>query len=163
VGLIAKLVSFARGDVASSSKIDKGGGYNNEAQHYAPAGDDSYPMPGDSAAAITTQGTGKIVVVGYVDLNNEQKAELGEKRIYARDSGGMGIVELWLKADGSAVIENHFVSISLLADGSINLNGVTIDPTGAVSVPASLKVAGKEVNGHAHAGVTSGPSSTDPF
>lgn len=67
---------------------------------------------------------------------------------------------VWLKNDGSIAVSNGTGSMVLGADGSINLNGVIIDKDGKMTVPASLKVASKELANHTHSGVTSGGSNT---
>tara|TARA_Y100001960_G_C13962288_1_gene488828 strand:- start:6 stop:485 length:480 start_codon:yes stop_codon:yes gene_type:complete len=61
-----------------------------------------------------------------------------------------------LKADGSGVITNGTGRIELLADGSINLNGIIIKPDGTLTAPkleattieaaTSLKKGGIELN-----------------
>lgn len=163
MGMISKLLSFTRKEVGSVATVDPGGGFNRSADHFSAPGDDSYPLPGDFPALVETPRTGGVAAVGYLDPKSDQKAEPGEKRIYARDSDGVAVVELWLKADHSAVLSNALGLIELKADGSVNINGVTIDAAGNVDVPASIKVGGKEINLHVHTGVTSGPSSTGPF
>jgi len=161
--MISKLLSFTRKDAGSVATVDPGGGLNLSADHFSAPGDDSRPLPDDYVALVETQRTGGVAAVGYMDPKSEQKAEAGEKRIYARDASGAAVVELWLKADSSAVLSNALGLIELKADGSVSINGVTIDAAGNVEVPASIKVASKEVNGHIHPGVTIGSGSTGMF
>lgn len=80
--------------------------------------------------------------------------------ISLRDASGTQ--RLWLKGDGSCHMQNGAGYIRLMADGSVVINGVTIDASGKVTVPSSLRVAGKELNGHVHGGVASGGSNTGP-
>ena len=51
MGRIALVLSFIRslanGANVSDVKVDSGGGANTTAQHFAPAGDDSHPLPDD--------------------------------------------------------------------------------------------------------------------
>lgn len=176
MGMISKLLSFTRKDVGSVSTVNPGGGFNLSADHFSAPGDDSYPLPGDYPALVETQRTGGVAAVGYMDPKSEQKAAAGEKRIYSRDGDGNAVVELWLKADGSAILSNALGSIQLKADGSVDINGVTIDAdgntningveiddSGAVEVPLSLKVNSKELDLHVHPGVTVGTGSTGPL
>ena len=168
MGLLGKLLSFARSGQSSQSKVNTGGGYNQTLPHFSAPGDDSYPLPDDHVAAVDVQSTNGRAAVGYVDLKNEQKAAEGEKRIYARDGDGNGVVELWLKNDGSATLSNALGAIELLADGSVDINGVVIDVNGNISSPAaieaatSLTVGGIEVLGHTHTSSTPG-SPTGPM
>lgn len=121
MGRIAKLLSFVRGEANGSKvsdvKADPGGGANLTAQHFADPGDDSHPLPGDYVAMGGAAGTGRVNAVGYLDPKNEQKAQAGEKRIYARDGNGDSVVEVWLKADGTAVVINSEGSVTLRPDG----------------------------------------------
>ncbi len=172
MGRIAVLLSFVRSLAGESKvsdvKVDPGGGANVTAQHFAPAGDDSHPLPDDYAATMPVPRTGSEVAIGYLDPNNEQKAQAGEKRIYARDpEDGSVVVEVWLENDGTALIANAEASVETKPDGSIKgsnsagsfelqaggnfvVNGVTIDTGGNVTIPTSLNLGGKEIAGHSH-------------
>lgn len=182
MGLVGKLLSFVRvarnGAQLSDSKIDPGGGPNITAEHFSAPGDDAHPLPGDYVRVASVPQSGRAAVTGYVDPNNQQKAQAGEKRIYARDADGVEVVEVWLKNDGTALVTNSNGSVTLSPDGSILgqngggsfelqasgdfvVNGVTIDASGAVTIPASLTLAGKEIAGHTHP-ITSGSSAPGP-
>lgn len=183
MGRVTSMLEFARaqrGDVKTNDvKVDRGGGDNRTLDHFADAGDDSFPLPQDFVATIGQDGTGRESAVGYVDPKNEQKSTAGDKRIYARDpETGLQVVEVWLKSDGTASTENENGSVVLAPDGSITganangsfqlqaggdfvVNGVTIDKDGKVTIPASLMLAGKEINGHDH-DILSGSSAPGP-
>lgn len=183
MGRITKLLSFVRslahGAKVSDVKVNPGGGANVTAQHFSDAGDDSNPLPGDYVATMPVQRTGSEVAVGYLDPKNEQKSQGGEKRIYARDpADGTAVVELWLKNDGTALISNAGASVEVKLDGSIKganssgsfeleaggnfvVNGVTIDTSGNVTIPASLTLGGKEIAGHDH-DISGGSSAPGP-
>ncbi len=127
---LGKLLSFIRGTRNSAKlsdvKLDPGGGPNVTAEHFSAPGDDSYPLAGDYVVNVSIQRSGGSAVVGYLDPKNDQKAAAGEKRIYARKADGSSVVDLWLKNDGTAVLENANGKITLAADGSIkgeNSNG----------------------------------------
>ena len=189
-GKLAKLLSFVRTTrndaIVSDVKVDTGGGYNLTGEHFSAPGEDAHPLPDDYVVMMPVQATGRTVAVGYADPNNPQVAEPGEKRIYARDSSGAVIVELWLKADGSAVLANAIGSITLSPDGSIvstngigtitleaggdvNINGAIIDTDGNISSPTSVSAPsivadGKELTDHDHpiTGGSSAPGPTGP-
>ena len=171
MGRIAKLLSFVRatrnGAKVSDAKVDPGGGSNITAEHFAAPGDDSHPLPGDYVALNTDSGSGRESAIGYLDALNAPKALPGDKRIYARGENGALIVEVWLKNTGEATILNASGSVTLNASGAIKgsnasgyfelraggdfaVNGVIIDASGAVTIPNSLKLAGKEIAAHDH-------------
>ena len=122
MGRIATILSFSRvernGAKISDVKIDPGGGPNITAEHFAPAGDDSFPLKTDYVVTNDIPRTGGETIVGYVDPINTPKANEGDKRIYARDpSNGNPINEVWLKNDGSILISNDNGSVLLRSDG----------------------------------------------
>lgn len=179
MGRIVIVENFARamrqnGANVSDVIVNPGGGANITAEHFADPGDDSFPLTTDYAVAVQTIRKGGMALAGYVDPINSPKAQAGEKRIYARDSGGASICEIWLKADGSILVSNDQGSIELASGGDINimnsgghitmasggdidLNGVTIDASGNVSMPALLDVAGKDFATHTHIGSPTAP------
>jgi hypothetical protein len=166
VGLIGLVKSFARAlrrDAnVSDVQVDPGGGPVVTAEHFADPGDDSFPLNTDYCAGVPSTRQGNVMAVGYLDPINAPKALKGDKRIYARDPvTRLSIVEAWLHNDGSAEITNANGFFKLQADGTVNINGVTIDPTGAVAIPTSLTVAGKQIAGHNH-DINSGSSAPGP-
>ncbi len=175
MGRIAKILSFAKRKVVA----DPGGGANVTASHFSSPGDDSQPLQGDLCFVPKSPKSGGGVSAGYYDTTNKSKAGPGDKRIYARDSNGAVVVEIWLKSDGSCEILNDTASVILAPDGGLKadngsgsfelqpsgvfvVNGVTIDTAGNITTPAtvaaatlgastSLTVAGTEMAGHNHA------------
>lgn len=143
MGLIAKLLSFARTTTdedahVSDVKVDPGGGANVTAQHFGPPGDDAVPLPDDFVACVPSGGSGTEAAVGYIDPKNEPQAAAGEKRVYSRDSNGDVKAVVWLKNDGSLVIENGSGTIEMAAGGDVTINGVTIDTNGNVIAPGEV-------------------------
>ena len=69
---------------------------------------------------------------------------------------------VWLKGDGSCIMANGNGNVQLLANGTVSINGVTIDKDGNITALNSLVLDGKELNGHTHGGVASGGSNTGP-
>lgn len=189
MGFINLLISFTRvnrhGTDFSDVKIDPGGGALKTAEHFEDPGGDSHPLPDDYVATVQHLGAGGVSAVGYLDPVNKPKAAPGEKIIYSRNVNGVLIAELWLKADGTAILSNENGSFELRPDGSMkgaNSNGsfelenggdflvntVRIDTGGnitATSVTApSIKVGvtENELAEHIHGGVESGGSTTGP-
>lgn len=168
MGRIAKVLEFIRGAGGKSdTKCDPGGGAVRQAPHAQQPGDDAHPLPGDYAVLVEVPQSGGFAAVGYVDPNNAQTAAPGERRIYARTADGQQVVELWLKADGSARLSNASGHLELQAGGTVDINGFTIDPSGKATSPVGVKApsivaAGKELAGHSHPGVEPGPNSTGP-
>lgn len=121
MGRIAKLLSFLRTvrneAKISDVKVDPGGGSNITAEHFAAAGDDSHPLPGDYVFLTTDSGSGRESAIGYLDPMNEPEAQPGDKRIYARDEDGVVIVEIWLKNTGEATVLNENGSVTLRPSG----------------------------------------------
>lgn len=139
----------------SDVKVDTGGGANATADHYSAPGDDSHPLPGDRVALVDTQGARRRAAVAYLDTKNDQTAGPGEKRIYARDASGAAVAEVWLKSDGSIVIDNGSGTVTLKTNGDVDANGATITTTGDVTTPE-----GVSLRTHTHIGnlgVATGP------
>ncbi len=151
---LGKLLSFIRtlknGAKLSDVKFDPGGGPNVTAEHFSAPGDDSHPLPGDYVIGVSIQRSGGSAVVGYLDPKNGQKAAAGDKRIYARNSAGAGIVELWLKNDGTAALENASGSVTLSPNGDITVDGAAITINGdsiTVNGPTNINGATIPLNG----------------
>jgi len=121
-GIIGKLLSFARvqreGAKLSDVKIDIGGGDVLTAEYTHPSGDDSFPLPDDYVSLVRIPRSGRVLVLGFVETDAEQKAEAGDKRIYARDASRVEMAEVWLKSDGTVVVANDNGSFTLRPDGS---------------------------------------------
>ena len=147
MGRIAQLLSFVRstanGTKTSNVTVDRGGGDNRTPQHFSSPGDDAFPLQDDYVQLVSQAGTGRNSAVGYIDPSNDQKARVGEKRIYARDIGGASIVELWLKNDGEAALSNDQGTVTLGADGSMAVE----TPAATFSVAANGSIIGSNGGG----------------
>lgn len=215
--MISRVLSYARiadrfGAKVSDVKHDPGGGAIETGEHFQAANQDAVPLPTDYALTVRVQRTGGEVVVGFIDPKQQQTAEPGEHRTYARDAEGLEVVQIYLKKDGTAVISNENGSVTLSPDGQIesrndmavhrispsgsiraanpsgffelqddgtvNINGATIDPAGNINTPtnitaggtisaptvaggSSVTAAGKEMAGHTHPAGTP-PGNTGP-
>lgn len=102
MGRIGEIVSTER-DAAGvlTVRVDPGGGGVVTAEHFAPAGDDSRPLPGDFAALEESAGAGAEQAVGYSDAIPNTSEE-GEVHKYSRSTDGVLVAELWLRRDGTA-------------------------------------------------------------
>ena len=142
MGLIGLLLSVVRvdrnGAKLSDVKFDGGGGEVLTGEHAHPSGEDAQPLPDDQLIAVHVPQTGRVVVVGYVETDAQQTAGPGERRTYARDGDRLEVVELWLKADGSATLSNANGSSTLAADGSTTL----VSPSGQFELKADGTIAG---------------------
>ena len=163
MGKLTLVKSFERAESGTSDvKVDPGGGPLITAQHFSDPGDDSHPLPDDYATTVGTLSTGRENAVGYVDPNNQQKAQPGEKRIYARDENGDQVCEIWLKNDGSVRCENANGSFELEVGGDFVISDtVRITPAGKITGVSEIEVGGKELNNHDHP-ITSGSSAPGP-
>lgn len=125
MGFVAEVLEFLRSTVegvqAPEVKADRGGGDTVTGYHFAAPGDDSQPLAGDPAYFGDDTGTGNAQALAYQDPDSTPKAAAGEKRIYSRSGPGVLACDVWLKADGSVVIENASGSMTLAADGAITL------------------------------------------
>lgn len=150
MGRVGFLLAFIRtlrnGTNVSDVQVDRGGKDNRTPEHFSAPGDDAYPLAGDYVALLSQTGTGRESVVGYIDPKNLQKANVGDKRIYARDANtGDQIVELWLKNDGTAIMYNDNGIVTLQPDGEVNINGARITINGDV-----ITAKGVSLNYHYH-------------
>lgn len=154
MGRVGRLIRFVRavrnGAKVSDAVFDPGGGPNISAEHFGPAGDDAYPLPGDYVFASGQDQAGRESAIGYVDPVNAQVAQPGERRVYARDvDTGVKVVELWLQNDGAATLFNDLIDVTiypdgrgvinngnglflLRADGEFRINGVRVTTDGDV-------------------------------
>jgi len=179
---LLSFVRITRGESKLSvSKVDPGGGANISSEHFSSPGDDSYPLESDIVAILPiprSRGADG-VCVGYADIKNPKKANMGDKRIYARDSSGNEIAEIWIKNTGEVLIDNGNGTIKLEAGGNINLNGVIITPAGAMTTPGTIvatgnitaptvigstdvSFGGKSAGSHTHGGVNIGTGTSGP-
>ena len=201
MGRIGKLLSFVRvirnNAKLSDVKVDVGGGDILTASHAQGSGIDSVPLPDDYAVTLRIPRSGGVVTVGFVETDAQQKSGAGEFRIYARNASRAEVVEFCLKADGTALTSNSNGQFELRPDGSqrgqnsngnyelqangtVDINGATIDTDGNINAKSltadtvtaddiigdSVKASGKELAGHGHIGsptAATGPiSNTGP-
>lgn len=108
--------------------------------HYSAPGDDSPPLSGDSVALEDCEsGSGAELAVGYADTRNPGEAAGGEKRIYGRTPAGAVVNWVWLKGDGSVVVENVGGGlIEMAAGGDVTINGVVIAVDGSLTAPGEV-------------------------
>lgn len=165
-GIIASVVRVVRGaTTVSEVRVDSGGSINATGEQYGPPGDDSQPLPGDVALLQRAEGTtGGYDTVGYIDPDNAPQSDPGERRLYARDTTGAIVATVWLKNDGTVLVENAAGSMELLPDGRVDANGAIIRTSGDVEVPYPGPPPGLVVSlvNHVHPGSGSPPTPTPP-
>lgn len=152
MGIIGFIKSWLPGN--RTAQVELRGAETATVDNWPTPGDDSQPQEGDPVLLISLSDKGRRVIVAAADLNNEPKAKPGEKRIYSRKQNHDVAIELWLKADGGAVLTNETGSFRMLPNGSVDINGVTISPDGMITIPG-----GVVLNTHLHA-VTTAPGTT---
>ena len=119
--ILAIMQQVIRGANVTIIKTQIGGGEVVTAPLLTVAGDDSPPLPGDDVIIVEMPSRGTYVAVGSIDHDNEQTAGNGERRIYARDSTGARVAQIWIKASGEIRVENNSGSAVLEASGNVNL------------------------------------------
>jgi hypothetical protein len=117
--------------------IDLGGGDVSRVALFGASGDDAPPLPGDYCVEVDG------ACVATADPENAGTAVSGERRIYARDSSGNVVAQVYLRGDGTIFVSNGQGEI-LLQGAKIRLsNGsgfVELAASGAVSINGNLEV-----------------------
>jgi len=121
MGKIAEVLAFERSGAQESVRVDPGGGALVTADHLAPPGDDSPPLPGDYAEIADSDGKGRYAATGYTDPRNTREAVGGEKRWVARDSAGNVVSSGWHKGDGTIIVTNGNGTMQIAPDGTISM------------------------------------------
>jgi len=135
-GIVQSVERVVRDDVPQVEvRVDLGGGEPLTLEHVDSSGEDSPPMPGDSAAISESTGAGAARSAGYL-IPLAGKAANGEKRLFSREleDGKTVSAELWMKGNGDVEIT------SITTGGAIILNGVRIDQQGNITTPGDVTV-----------------------
>ena len=122
-----------------------------QAPHFADAGDDSLPLPGDMAALDESEAD-ELRATGYNDPTNAGVALPGEKRMYARDADGVIVGVIYLRASGLIDVglnPTEFAAVASLVDAEIarvydtvaNWIPAPVPNDGGAAVAAQLKAA----------------------
>lgn len=168
---VAEVLAFERitdeDGRASDVKADLGGRAIN-VTHFADPGDDSQPLSSDYVALSSAPGAGAEQAVGYLDPNTPPAAGPGEKRIYSRSGPGVVAAVVWLKSDGTVVIENASGgAIQMAPSGDVTINGVTIDAAGNISTPgdviAKTLATPVSLSTHVHTSTAPGSATSGPL
>ncbi len=159
MGLISRVISYVKtvsqGANVSDVKHDPGGGANQTGRHFQDPNTDSAPLPGDYLVTVHVQQSGSEEAVAYLDPSQAQTAQPGENRTYSRNGGGTEVAQVYLKNDGTIEVSNDSGSVTLepsgrilaanrggfidlQAGGTVDINGFTIDPSGAAQSPVSV-------------------------
>lgn len=92
----------------------------------------------------------------WVRADSSVRLETGKAHILMDKDGNIAIES----TSGTVTVNNGVGKINIDSDGTINLNGVTIDKNGKLTVPSSMSLAGKEMAGHTHGNVQNGDGQT---
>jgi len=132
MGRLSQLLAFVRrqvdGAFTSEAQIDPGGGASVTALHASVPGDDAHPLPSDTVVSVPCSGSGREVVVGYIDTANEPTSEPGCRRIYARRDDGTIACSLRLLSNGEVFVDNGSGGTTILRidqDGNVHLGGAS--------------------------------------
>lgn len=136
--ILAIMKQVIRGANVTIIKTQIGGGEVVTAPLLTVAGDDSPPLPGDDVIIVELPSRGTYIAVGSIDHDNEQAAGNGERRIYARDSSGARVAQIWIKSSGEVTVENNNGSVLLEASGDVVANGATIDTSGNIDTAGDV-------------------------
>lgn len=72
------------------------------AVQYGAYGEDSNPVKNSIGAYIPSEMDGKEICIGI--MNQNAKAQLGERRLYCTDANGNFKFNIWMRADGTVLI-----------------------------------------------------------
>lgn len=141
---VSRIAEVSAVEADGNVKCDLGGDDALIADHFADGGDDCPPLAGDFVALDDGPGTGTKQATGYHDPSDvtARQAAPGEKRIYSRAGPGVLAATLWLKADGTIVIQSELApaggTFEIGVDGVVTINGdAQIDATGEVIAKVS--------------------------
>ena len=95
----------------------------------------------DGNVTVTTQGAVNVSAASSVDITSAANVTIG--------AGS----DLDMAAQGDMNIQS---------EGTIRINGVEFAPGGVVTQMTALTLNGKQIDGHVHGGVDTGPSNTGP-
>ena len=149
MGVLATCISYHQGTLV----CDRGGGDLVYARPYAPPGIDSVPIPGD-LVEIEEFGTNGAIVAKGVACD---EAIPGAFKIYARDPLTGSVTASITIVGGDLMLDNIYgARLHVQQNGSIDLNGVTIDASGNITTTGNVTAGTVSLKLHAHSGVTTG-------
>lgn len=105
-----KVNCFGSDDVRTANQIN-------------PFGEDSNPIAGMKAVYMDTSNNSEPVIIGYV--NDKLEANKGEKRIYSLDSEGNVSYFVWLKNDGTCLLNGDVDNAVRFLPVAIGLSDMT--------------------------------------
>lgn len=115
---MGNVIEFLRevieGENTIKVKFNPGGEDTATADHFDSAGVDAPPLPDDYMGLVKGAGTGRWIVLGYLDPANKGTAAPGELRLYSRDANGTVMCSVYLNADGEVHLGDD-VAAALMA------------------------------------------------
>lgn len=129
---------------------------------YPPLNTDVQGLPGDLPYCASGTGTGRRVALGWLEQVAQQFAEPGELRTYGRNDEGVTVCEVWLKNDGTLLLNNSMCSFELTPNGTItgsnNAGSFTLQTNGDLNANGARMTVdgdvvtsdGKSLRNHTH-------------
>ena len=111
----------------------------------SPWGDDSHPLPNTDVVHSETANDETTVILGVIQKN--QKTRPGEKRIFATDTDGNVVVDIWLKNDGTVEYDGTGDFLARFNELKSGFDQLKSDHNDLVNV----------FNAHKHATAATGP------
>lgn len=141
IGEFIKVLRYGKDDVQTASNV-------------LPSGIDSKPVKGRLAIHVKTNANGEGCIIGYVD--NSDKTNEGETRIYSTDSKGVEVFSIKLNNSGEVEFggtADNFVRYSELNSALqtfvTNLNSKLTSATAAIPftwVPETLNISAAKID-----------------
>lgn len=156
---VGKVLGYTPGtvDAAPVLLVDLGGGDHVDVEWY---GDDSPPVLGAMVALVPFTRSGEMIAVAATNAEITESPQ-GEKRVHGRAPDGTVTATLRLGGDGSIALSNSAGSFAIGADGTVTINGVTIDAAGNL-VAASVAGTLADLDTHTHTAPAGGGKTTPP-
>lgn len=132
---IIKVLRFGKSDVQTAIEC-------------SPYGVDSNPIKDMVAIYSPTSEKGEVAIIGYINKN--QKAEIGELRLFSTDANGVEKFYLWLKNDETIELGGNSNFAVKFNELKTEFNALKTDYNNHIN----------EYNLHTHLGVTVGSGAT---
>lgn len=159
--VISKVVGFFKDGIFSKTVSTIFKNAPTSSAYFQPSGEDSPPLNGDLLALVKGTREGQTLAVGVIDHKNKGLAKQGEKYLYCRNTSGEIVAFVHMKNDGSIELNNGG-KITLQTNGSINLNGLTIDVNGNLSTLGDVTSKTVTLATHTHLSASPGSPTTPP-
>lgn len=151
-GRLAKVLSnltTERKIVEPESKIEAKKNDPRYALRLSAVGEEAKPLPGDFCLSLDLEQIGRVICMGFIDPENSDLTEDGEKLIYSRDQDGAIVAKIHLKKDGTIQVDtdkdlvaNVGGRTTLESVGDVDLTAPNVNIIGNLNV--SKKIVAEE-------------------